>query len=164
MNLITPDFGLIFWMTLIFAVVFFILAKFGFPMITGMVDERNKRISESLRLAKEAETKIAEISLEQKRLIDDARKEQARILQEATESKNAIIAKAKTDASEEAAKLLQSARTEIAAEKESALREIRAQVALLSVQIAEKVVRKDLSDQKEATELVDKMLDEMSKL
>ena len=164
MSLVTPDFGLIFWMTLIFAIVFFILAKFGFPMITGMVEERNKRISESIRLAKEAETRMAEISLEQKRLIDDARREQAQIIKDATDAKAAIISQAKTDAQDEAAKILEMARVEIAAEKESALREIRSQVALLSVSVAEKIVRKELSDDKTSQELVDKMLDEMSKL
>lgn len=164
MSLITPDFGLIFWMTLIFAVVFFILAKFGFPMVTGMVDKRSERINESLRLAKEAEVRIAEISQEQKKLIEDANKEQARILKEATDERAKIIAQAKLDASEQAANLIAKARTEIEAEKESALRDIRRQVALLSVDIAEKVIRKDLATDDESLALVDKMVEEMSKL
>lgn len=164
MSLITPDFGLIFWMTLIFAVVFFILAKFGFPMVTGMVDKRSERINESLRLAKEAEVRIAEISQEQKKLIEDANKEQARILKEATDERARIIAQAKVDASQEAANLIAKARTEIEAEKESALRDIRRQVALLSVDIAEKVIRKDLATDDESLALVDKMVEEMSKL
>lgn len=164
MSLITPDFGLIFWMTLIFAVVFFILAKFGFPMVTGMVDKRSERINESLRLAKEAEVRIAEISQEQKKLIEDANKEQARILKEATDERAKIIAQAKIDASQEAANLIAKARTEIEAEKESALRDIRRQVAMLSVDIAEKVIRKDLAADDESLALVDKMVDEMSKL
>jgi len=164
MSLITPDFGLFFWMTLIFAIVLFILAKFGFPMVTGMVDKRSERINESLRLAKEAEERIAEISQEQKKLIDEATKEQARILKEATDERAKIIAQAKVDASQEAANLIAMAKTEIEAEKESAMRDIRRQVAMLSVDIAEKIVRKDLDAKDESLALVDKMVDEMSRL
>jgi len=164
MSLITPDFGLIFWMTLIFAVVFFILAKFGFPIITDMVEKRNEEINNSLKEAKEAKVLLSQIADEQKRLIEDARKEQSRILKEASDERVAIIAQAKSDATAEADKLLAKARVEIAAEKESALRDIRKEVALLGVSVAEKVVRKDLSSDEAAMELVDQMVEEMSRL
>lgn len=164
MSLITPDFGLIFWMTLIFATVFFILAKFGFPIITDMVEKRNEEINNSLKEAREAKVLLSQIADEQKRLIEDARKEQSRILKEASDERAAILSQAKSDATAEADKILAKARVEIAAEKESALRDIRKEVALLGVSVAEKVVRKDLSSDKAALDLVDQMVEEMSRL
>ena len=83
MNLITPDTGLLFWMVLIFGIVFFILAKWGFPAITGMVDKRNEHISESLRLADEARERMSHLAEEQKALIAETKAEQSRILKEA---------------------------------------------------------------------------------
>lgn len=160
MSLITPDFGLLFWMTLIFAIVFFILAKFGFPMITRMVDERSERISQSIANAREAEQKLATLAEEQEKMIREAREEQNRILKEASETRDSIISQARSQASEEAAKELARAKTEIAAERETALRDIRRQVALLSVEVAGKVVRKSLSDNAEMSALVDRYMDE----
>ena len=87
MSLITPDFGLIFWMVIIFGVLFFILTKFGFPIITGMVDKRAERITESIRKADEAEAKLAGLADEQQALIARARLEQSRILKEAAETR-----------------------------------------------------------------------------
>ena len=160
MNLVTPDGGLLFWMTLIFLLLFFILARFGFPIITGMVEKRNRHIDESLRLAREAEERMNSLAKEQEKLLEDTRKEQTRILHEAAKTKEHIIAEAKTEASEEAAMLLAKAKTEIAAEKESALRDIRKEVALLSVDVAEKVMRDKLSSDKEQVLYIDRLIDE----
>lgn len=163
MSLITPDFGLLFWMTLIFAIVFFVLAKFGFPIITGMVDERNVRISESLRKAREAEAALNELSVRQKEMIEQARQEQAAILKDAAQVRDAMIAQAKTQASDEAAKIVAQARTQIAAEKESAMAEVRSQLAELSVAVAEKVMRTQLESDKAQVELVNRMVEELSR-
>lgn len=163
MSLITPDFGLLFWMTLIFAIVFFVLAKFGFPIITGMVDERNVRISESLRKAREAEAALNELSVRQKEMIEQARQEQASILKDAAQVRDAMIAQAKTQASDEAAKIVAQARTQIAAEKESAMAEVRSQLAELSVAVAEKVMRTQLESDKAQVELVNRMVEELSR-
>ena len=160
MSLVTPDFGLIFWMTLIFGIVLFLLWKFGFPTITDMVEKRARRINDSLQMAAEAELRLQHLAAEQDALIEKARKEQAAILKEATETKNRILADAKEQAKEEAGKLLSEARTQIAAEKESALRDIRKEVALLSVSVAEKILRKDLAGDREQQEYIDKMVDE----
>jgi len=162
MSLITPDFGLLFWMTLIFVILFVILAKVGFPIITGMVSKRQDRINDSIRLAKEAEERVRELSSEQARMIDEARKEQAAILRDAAAARDAMVSKAQEQAREEASKIIEQARTQIAAEKESALRDIRREVASLSVSIAEQVVRKDLSDNEAQMALIDKLMDEMS--
>ena len=162
MSLITPDFGLLFWMTLIFGIVFFILAKWGFPMITDSVAKRADRINDSIRMAKEAEERLKNLAEEQNKLIEQTKAEQSRILKKAAESRDAMIENAKAQAHDEAAKILAKAQTEISAEKESALRDIRRQVALLSVGVAEKVLRKKLSDENEQRELVNKFVDEMT--
>ena len=160
MSLITPDSGLIVWMTLIFGLVFFLLAKFGFPMSSGMVKALSEKIRESLREADEARAQLASIAQEQQRMIDEARREQAALLREASEARDAMIADAKAQASAEAEKLIAGARERIAAERENAMRDIRRQVAVLSMEVAEKVLRKDLSDDREQIRLIDSLLDE----
>lgn len=162
MSLITPDFGLLVWMTLIFGIVFFVLAKWGFPMITGSVEKRAQRINDSIKAAKEAEEKLRNLAEEQSRMIEEARQEQSRILKEAAASRDNIVEQAKVQAREEASRILDQARTQIAAEKESALRDVRKEVALLSVSVAEKVLKASLSDGAEQSALVDRLVDEVS--
>ena len=163
MSLITPDFGLLFWMTVIFAVVFFILAKFGFPVITGMVEKRSDRIEESLRKADEAEKAIAEMAERREQIISEAKAEEAKILRDAAATSDSIVAKAKDKAREEAEKVLEQTRIEIAAEKESALRDIRRLVARLSVEVSEKVLRADLDDDKKQGAYLDRLIDEVQR-
>ena len=163
MSLITPDFGLIFWMVIIFGAVFFILAKFGFPVITRMVEKRNGHIAGSLRAAEEAQKKLAGLAEEQAALIEKTRLEQGRLIKEASETRDAIVAQAKEQASREAAAMIEHAKTEIAAERESAIRDIRSQVASISVEVAEKIVRKDLGDAGSQQALLDRLVDEASK-
>ena len=164
MSLVTPDFGLIFWMTLIFGIVLFLLWKFGFPTITDMVEKRALRINDSLQKAAEAELRLQHLAEEQDALIEKARREQAAILKEATETKNRILADAKDQAKEEAGKILSDARIQIAAEKESALRDIRKEVAMLSVDISEKILRKDLASDREQEELVQRLVEEATRV
>lgn len=163
MSLITPDFGLLFWMVLIFGIVFFLLAKFGFPVITGMVDKRQERIEKSIAAAAEAEEKLASLSQEHARMVEQTRLEQGRILQEAAEARDRIVAQAKQQASDEASKILEKAKLEIAAERESALKDIRKQVALLSVNVAEKIVRKDISTEAGQIDLIERLVEEASR-
>ena len=160
MQLLMPDTGLLFWMVVIFGLVFFLLAKFGFPIITGMVEKRNTTIEKSLKDAREIEARMGQMVEEHARMLDEARKEQAQILREATDTRNKILATAKDEAREEAAKILAEARTEIEAEKEAALRDVRKEVAVLSVSIAEKILRKELSEDKEQREYIDRMVEE----
>lgn len=160
MQLITPDTGLLFWMVVIFGLVFFLLWKFGFPIITDMVDKRNSTIEKSLKDAHEIEARMGQMVEEHSRMLEEARKEQAQILREATDTRNKIIAAAKDEAREEAGKILAEARTEIAAEKEAALRDVRKEVAVLSVSIAEKILRKELAEDRKQQEYIDRMVDE----
>ena len=161
MNLMLPDSGLLFWMTIIFAIVFFVLAKFGFPIITGMVEKRNKRIADSLEAARIAEDAIAHLTEEQERIISETRASQAKLLQEAAAEREKMIAQAQDKAREEAQKIMDEARVRIQEEKEAALTEVRQEVAKLSIAIAEKVVRKELSSDASQKALVDKLLDEL---
>ena len=164
MSLITPDFGLLVWMTLIFGIVFFILAKFGFPAITGMVDKRGAHIEESLRKAEEAEQRLAGLAQEQAKMIEEARQEQNRILKEAAAARDQIVAQAKQQAEDEASKIIAHAKTEIVAERESAMRDISRQVSLISVEVAEKIIRQKLQDTAEQQALVDRLVDEVSRI
>ena len=160
MNLVTPDAGLLFWMVVIFGLLFFLLWKFGFPVITSMVEKRNSTIEKSLKDAHEIEARMAGMLAEHAQMLEDARKEQAQILREAADTRSKLIADAKDQAREEAAKILADARAEIEAEKEAALRDVRKEVAVLSVSIAEKILRKELSEDKEQREYIDRMVDE----
>lgn len=162
MSLITPDFGLFFWMAVVFLCVLAILWKFGFPVIVNMVNERKAFIDGSLKKAHEATERLANIQKEGEALLQEARERQAALLKEAKETHDAIVAKAEGDAREQANKLLADAKAQIEAEKSAAIREIRTQVAELSVQIAEKVVRKNLSNDAAQMALIDKLLDEVS--
>ena len=161
MSLITPDFGLLVWMTLIFGIVFFVLAKWGFPMITDSVRKRADRINASIKAAKEAEERLRNLASEQSAIIEETKKEQSRILKEAASARDAMIEQAKTQARDEADKILNQAKIQIAAEKESALRDVRKEVALLSVSVAEKVLRKELESDSNRSELVGKLVDEL---
>ena len=163
MSLVTPDFGLLFWMTLIFAIVFFVLAKWGFPAITGMVDKRSDRINESIGKAREAEKMLSEMAERQAAMLEETRAEQGRILREAAQARDAIVTQAKQQAQDEAAKILEHTRTQIAAEKEAALQDIRCEVTALSVDVAEKILRDKLSDSKTQMDLVTRMVDEITK-
>ena len=162
MNLMLPDTGLLFWMTVIFAIVFFVLAKFGFPVITGMVEKRHKRIDDALKAARVAEEAIAHLNQEQERIMEETRAEQARLKKEAAQERDHMIAVAKDQARAEAQKIMDEARARIAEEKEDALRDMRREVALLSMKIAEQVIRKDMASDKGQQELVDKLVDKLS--
>ncbi len=162
MSLITPDFGLIFWMVVIFGVVFFILAKFGFPVITKAVRKRSEHIEDSLREAERARLSVQEAAIQRQQMLEQTRAEQGKILQDASKAKEAILSEARAKAQEEAAEMLRGAREEIAAEKESALREIRSEVSALSLAVAEKIVRKELEETPEQLALIERLSDEVS--
>ena len=157
--ILTPDLGLLFWMLLSFLVVFGVLAKFGFPAIVNMVDERNKYIDDSLRKAHEAQERLANIEKEGESILQEAREKQAQILKEAAESRDAIVEQAQQKARAEGARLLDEAKAAIEQEKKAAIADIRQQVATLSLEIAEKVLRQNLRDDKSQMDLIDRMLD-----
>ena len=156
-----PDSGLLFWMTIIFVIVFLILAKFGFPIITDMVEKRTRRIEDALAAARKAEEAIAHLSEEQERIVAQTKAQQAKMLQEAAAERDKMIAAAQVQAAAEAQKLIEDARSRINEEKEAALKEARKELAIISLAISEKVVRNKLSDDKAQRDLVDRLVDEL---
>ena len=162
MDLLIPSTGLLFWMSLTFFVVLFILWKFGFPVITTMVQERKAFIDESLRKAHEANERLANIQKEGESILQEAREKQAQILKEAAETREAIVEQAQEKARQEGARLMEDARVAIEQEKKAAIADIRKQVATLSVEIAEKVLRSNLKDDAKQMALIDRMLDDVS--
>ena len=162
MSLLLPDSGLLFWMTLVFLVVFFVLWKWGFPSIIKMVNERKEYIDESLAKAEEANLRLANIQKQGEELLMEAREKQAQILREASETRDTIVGQAQEKAHEESARILSEAKAEIESQKQAAIRDIRAQVAELSVQIAEKILQKELSTSAEQTQLIDRLLDDVT--
>ena len=162
MNLLLPESGLLFWMTIIFAIVFILLAKFGFPIITGMVERRNQRINDSLEAARVAEEAIAHLTQEKERILEDTRQEQSRLMKEAAAERERILEQAQSQAKEEAEKILMAATVRIQEEKEAAMKELRNEVAVISLAVAEKVLRKELTSDNGQTELIDRLVDQMS--
>ena len=162
MNLLLPDTGLLFWMVIIFALVFFLLAKFGFPVITRMVEERSDHIEKSLEAARKAEVQVSKLEERQAMIISQTRQEQGKIVEQASRTRDDIVARAREEARAEAGKILDQARRQLELEKETALREIRSQVAGLRVDIAEKILRRELDGPEEQSALVDKMFNEIN--
>lgn len=162
MELLTPDFGTFFWMLVSFIIVFVILAKFGFPAMVNMVNERKQYIDDSLKSAREANEKLSHIKEESESILVEARKEQARILKEAMDTRTQIVNEARDKAKAEGGRLLEEARKQIQKEKDDAIRDIRKQVAELSVEVAQKVLRKQLSSEVEQNGMIERMLDEVS--
>lgn len=163
MSFLLPDAGLLFWMLVVFGIVFFILAKFGFPAIVGMVDERKRLIDESVRNAQEANERLKAVNAESEALINAAREEQAKILREATAMRNDLVNEARKKAEAESEKIIAEARNIIRMEKEDAVRDVRRQVATLSVEIAEKILRRELSDKERQNAVIEKLIDESVK-
>ena len=162
MSLLLPDSGLLFWMTIVFLVVFFILWRWGFPSIIKMVNERKNYIDESLAKAEEANLRLANIQKQGEELLMEAREKQAQILREASQTRDTIVEQAQEKAHEESARILSEAKAEIESQMQAAIRDIRTQVAELSVQIAEKILRKQLTTSAEQAQLIDSLLDEVA--
>lgn len=162
MSLITPDFGLFFWMAIVFIIVLAILWKWGFPSIVNMVNSRKEFIDDSLRKAHEANERLANIQKEGEAMLQNAREKQAQILKDAAETRDEIVVNAQEKATNEGSRLLNEAKAEIEVEKQNAIRDIRTQVAEISVQVAEKIVREKLSSDESQMELINKLLNDIS--
>ena len=156
MSLLLPESGLLFWMLLSFLVVFVVLAKYGFPVIVKMVEERKAYIDHSMEVAREANEKFSKLKEDTEALIASANKEQGRIVREAMLEREKIIADARKQAETVAQKELDEVRKQIQQEKEEAIRAIRRQVAELSVDIAE-LKDQGLDDQSLSRNRLEKM-------
>jgi len=159
MELVTPQIGLLFWTVLIFLILVFLLAKFAWKPILHMVETRNKSIEDALNSAEIARKEMAGLKAENEQIIKEARAEHDKIIREAREMKEKIIAESKETAKQEADKIVAQARELIESEKLAAINELKNQVAVLSVDIAEKVLRNELSDKKKQSELINDILE-----
>ena len=162
MSLLLPESGLLFWMLISFGIVVLILAKYGFPIILKMVESRKTYIDESLLLAKQTYEQMAVVKSQGETIVDNARREQVQIMNEAAQTRDLLIKDAKEKAGLEAIKLVEEARKQILIEKEDAIRDIRRQVAELSVDIAEKVLRGQLEKKTEQMNMINRLLDEIN--
>lgn len=161
-SILSPDLGLLFWMLVAFLIVFVVLAKYGFPVIIKMVDDRKNYIDESLKNAREANEKLANIKSECENILKEAHEQQAQILKDAMATRDNIIKDAREKALAEGHRLLDEAKAQISVEKENALRDIRSTVADLSVQIAEKVMRRQLEKDTEQEQYIERLLNELT--
>jgi F-type H+-transporting ATPase subunit b len=160
MSLLLPDAGLLFWMLLAFGVVFLVLYKWGFPVITSMIDARKRYIDDALNEAKEAKAKLAGVEEECNALVNEARENQAKILREAVVAKEQIISDARDKAAAETEMMISEAKKQIERERDEALNSIRTEVAKLSIAIAEKIVRKELEEGDRQQRYIDELVDE----
>jgi F-type H+-transporting ATPase subunit b len=161
MELLTPGIGLIFWTVVIFLLLVFLLGKFAWKPIMEMLNERERFIEDSLSKAEIARQEMAILTNENEQLLKEARAERDRILKEAKELKDQIVNDAKDAAKAEGAKMIEKARLEIESQKNAALSEVKNQVATLSIEIAEKVLRKQFEDSNKQEALVSELLKDL---
>lgn len=160
MDLVTPDIGLIFWQTVLFLIVLFLLGKFAWKPILNALHERENTIQESLDSAKKAREEMEKLQAANESLLQEARQERDKMLKQASETAKKLVADAKEEASAEGKKMIEKAKVEIENEKKAAVVEVKNQAAALSIEIAEKILRKDLADESAQKDLVDKYLNE----
>ena len=161
MSLLNPEPGLIFWMTISFGIVVFILVKFGFPPILKSVEKRNNFIEESIKSAREANEELSKVKESGEKLLADTRKEQKALLKEADRLRDIIISEARESAAKESEKIMEKARIQINNEKEEALKSIRSEVTKLSIALTEKILREKISSKDDHMSMIDRLLDEI---
>ena len=161
MELFKPEFGLVFWMFLAFLCLYLILAKWAWPFIIKSMDERAKLIDEGVAYAQEAKSKLDNAKRDADALVADARKQQADILRDAAKMKTEIIEQAKAEAAVEAKKVTDAAQVTIEQSRKESEHQLRQDVGAYALQIAEQVIRRNMSDDKAQRELVKKLLTEV---
>jgi F-type H+-transporting ATPase subunit b len=160
MELVTPEFGLLFWMLLSFLTVLVILRKYAWKPILGMIKSREESIENALKAAEKAKAEMQSLQADNERILTEARNERDKMLKEAREIKESIVGEAKSKAKEEGDKLLNAAREAIQNEKMAAITELKNQVALLSIDIAEKILKRELASENKQKELIGDLLKE----
>ncbi len=150
--------GLFFWQTVLFVLLLLLLRKFAWKPILNAINEREEGIKNALSAAENAKLEMENLHADNEKLLQEARAEREAMIKEAREIKAKMIADAKDEAKQEADKMIAQAQTAIENEKKSAIADLKNQVASLSVEIAEKVVKNELSNKDKQLELVDKML------
>ncbi|MCI0751372.1 MAG: F0F1 ATP synthase subunit B [Flammeovirgaceae bacterium] len=155
MELLTPGTGLIIWQLIVFIALFFLLSKLAWKPIINSLKERETSIQEALDTAEKARAEMAKLTSDNERLLKEARVERDKILKEAREASNRMKDEAQSDAKKTADKIVEDARAAINIEKQAALREVKEQVALFSIEIAERLMKKNLAADKAQKDLVE---------
>jgi F-type H+-transporting ATPase subunit b len=161
MELVTPNVGTIFWMIIVFGIVAFVLKKFAWRPILNALHQREDSIESALNAAREARQEMQKLKAGNEELLAEARKEKDSILREAMNLKENIVAEAKEKAAAETLRNIENARKQIQNEKEKAINEMKVQIAELSFMIAEKLIRKEVADDKRNQEMVNNLIDEI---
>jgi len=162
MELVTPSIGLLFWMLLSFSIVLYLLKKFAWSPIIKMLKERENSIEEALSAADKAREEMAKLHAENEKIIADANNERKKIIAEAYVQNHEIVSNSKAEAQEEADKIIQSARETIEYEKNLAIREIRHLLADLSIDVAKKVLERELNDDAKQRDYIETVLNNMN--
>ena len=162
MDLLIPEPGLVLWQIFSFLIVLIILAKFAWKPIVAGIDARNESIEEALASAEKARQDMADLKSENEKLLDEARQEREKILKDANAMATNIKEQAKEEAQKMSQKIVDDARATIQTEKEAALRDVKNQVVKFSLDIAEKLVKKNLSESGQQKELVRKFVDDLN--
>ena len=160
MDLVTPGLGLIFWQAITFLLVLFLLSKFAWKPIMSSLKEREETIEGALRSAEQAKQEMMKLKADNEKLLDEARAERDQMMRKAQQNADAIVEEAKEKASAESSKIVESARLAIQSERQAALEDIRKQVATLSIEIAEKLLRNQLKEERAQRELVNQLVKE----
>lgn len=161
MNLLTPALGLFVWTLVAFLIVLFILKKFAWKPILKMLGERETGIAESIAAAERVKAEMKQMQAENETLLAQAREERSQLLKEAKETKDRIISEAKEQAKTEAAKIMDESRIQIQHQKNAAMTEVKNEIGKLAVEVAEKILRKQLSEKDAQQAYVNMLADEI---
>lgn len=161
MDLLTPGIGLIFWQAVVFLILFFLLSKMAWKPILGALKEREGTIQEALDAAEKARQQMAALKSDNEKLLKEAREERDKMLRDARDASARLHDQAQTDAKKHADKIIQDAKAVIQIEKQAALRDVRDQVAMFSLEVAEKLMKKNLASDKDQRELADRLVNEL---
>ncbi|MCK6617267.1 MAG: F0F1 ATP synthase subunit B [Cyclobacteriaceae bacterium] len=161
MDLLTPGTGLILWQAIVFILLFILLSKLAWKPILNSLKERETSIQNALDTADKARAEMSQLKADNEKLLKEAREERDKILKEAREASNRMKEEARLEAKKSADKIIDDARQAIQLEKQAALKDVKIQVALFSLQIAEKLMKKNLADDKAQKELVESYLKDL---
>ncbi|MEI7676013.1 MAG: F0F1 ATP synthase subunit B [Bacteroidales bacterium] len=162
MELVMPEFGLLFWMLISFSLLLFILKKFAWKPILKALSDRENSIDEALKSAQEAKNEMVKLHADNQQILMEAMRERDKMMKEASEMKEAIVSEAKNKAIIEAEKVIENARISIEREKMAAIDEMKNVIAVFSIDIAEKILKEKLTDDKQQKELVKKYVDQIN--
>jgi len=161
MQLVTPGIGLLFWMLVSFSLVMYVLAKYAWKPIMKGIHQREETIEKSLEAANDAKKEMLQLKAGNEQLLRDAKDERDALMRDARKVKESILDEARVKANEESARILENARESIQFEKMAAINELKNQIATISIEIAEKLIGKELENKKQQQELTEKLLKEV---